>query len=326
MMRKHPGRGLLIAAALAALLATGLHPAAQAQTGSRYFPETGHTVKGPFLTYWQQHGGVAQQGLPLTEEAPEVSPVDGKTYTMQYFERAVFELHPENQPPYNVLLSRLGAFRYAQRYPQGAPNQQPSRDNPLRFPETGRTIGGAFRAYWEQHGGLAQQGFPISEEFQEQSDLDGKTYTVQYFERAVFERHPENKPPYDVLLAQLGRFHLAIARARDVASRQGSPPRIYVVKGNDTQLWPSDTGSVVTQYSTCGIQPQQDPGGPSTNPCEAPMTLTTAITATDGGLDVTFSSTWENGARRHAWRLHVSGDTQATFVQESGDRLPILPQ
>jgi hypothetical protein len=40
----------------------------------------------------------------------------------------------------------------------------------------------------------------------ERNDLDGKEYLVQYFERAVFEYHPENEPPYDVLLSQLGKF------------------------------------------------------------------------------------------------------------------------
>ncbi len=53
-----------------------------------------------------------------------------------------------------------------------------------------------------------QQGYPISDQFQEKSEVDGKVYTVQYFERAVFELHPENKPPYDVLLSLLGRFRL----------------------------------------------------------------------------------------------------------------------
>src|SRR5207253_687993 len=74
------------------------------------------------------------------------------------------------------------------------------------FAETGKTVRGRFLSYWQSHGGLAQQGFPISEELTEKSDLDGKTYRVQYFERAVFEMHPENKPPYDVLLSQLGKF------------------------------------------------------------------------------------------------------------------------
>jgi hypothetical protein len=66
------------------------------------------------------------------------------------------------------------------------------------FPETGKTVSGQFLEYWTGHGGLVQQGYPISEELQEVSDLDGKTYRVQYFERAVFEQHPENAPPFDV--------------------------------------------------------------------------------------------------------------------------------
>jgi hypothetical protein len=136
----------------------------------------------------------------------EVSDLDGKPYTVQYFERAVFEYHPENQAPYDVLLSQLGTFRYGQKYPTGAPGQTPNRTNGQLFVETGHWLGGRFREYWEQHGGLPQQGFPISDEFTEVSDLNGKPYTVQYFERAVFELHPENAPPNDVLLSQLGTF------------------------------------------------------------------------------------------------------------------------
>jgi heat shock protein HslJ len=34
---------------------------------------------------------------------------DGRTYIVQWFERARFEEHPENAPPYNVLFGRLGA-------------------------------------------------------------------------------------------------------------------------------------------------------------------------------------------------------------------------
>src|SRR5204863_7876013 len=38
-------------------------------------------------------------------------------YTMQYFERAVFEYHPENKgTPYEVLLSQLGTFRFRAQY------------------------------------------------------------------------------------------------------------------------------------------------------------------------------------------------------------------
>ena len=178
--------------------------------GAQFFPLTGHNLGGPFLAFWQSHGGLAQIGYPLTEPIRQVSPVDGRIYAMQYFERAVLEWHPENAAPYDILGSLIGAFSYRARYGlAGAPGQHASTDHPRFFPETVHTVGGAFRTYWESHGGLAQQGYPISEEFTEMSALDGKPYTVQYFQRAVFEWHPENAgTPYAVLLSQLGRGQL----------------------------------------------------------------------------------------------------------------------
>jgi hypothetical protein len=43
---------------------------------------------------------------------------------------------------------------------------------------------------------------PVSEPQQE--TIEGQTVLVQWFERARFEYHPENKAPYDVLLGRLG--------------------------------------------------------------------------------------------------------------------------
>jgi len=40
---------------------------------------------------------------------------------VQYFERAVFEAHPANAPPYDVLLAQLGTFRYRAQYPADVP-------------------------------------------------------------------------------------------------------------------------------------------------------------------------------------------------------------
>lgn len=61
------------------------------QTVSRTFPQTGKTVSGKFLEYWLIHGGLPQQGFPISSELNEVSDTNGKAYTVQYFERAVFE-------------------------------------------------------------------------------------------------------------------------------------------------------------------------------------------------------------------------------------------
>jgi hypothetical protein len=87
-----------------------------------------------------------------------------------------------------------------------------------------RWVGGKFRDYWKTHGGLAQQGYPISDEFTEVSDLNGKPYVVQYFERAVFEKHPENSPPFDVLLSQLGTFQFKRKYPGGDPSGGGAPP------------------------------------------------------------------------------------------------------
>jgi hypothetical protein len=201
----------VVAACIALTLAfmTSADFQARAQTGSncRTFPETGKTVCDSFLEYWNTHGGLAQQGYPISEVIPEVSETDGVTYPMQYFERAVFEQHSELAPSYDVLLSLLGVFLYERKYPGGAPGQTVNADADSQlFPETGYHVGGLFLKYWNEHGRVAQQGYPISEEFNEISDLNGQTYKVQYFQRAVFEYHPEQQPPYNVLLSQLGTY------------------------------------------------------------------------------------------------------------------------
>jgi hypothetical protein len=41
------------------------------------------------------------------------------------------------------------------------------------FPETQHYVKGLFLKYWTEHGGRAQQGYPLTEEFQEQSTLYG---------------------------------------------------------------------------------------------------------------------------------------------------------
>ena len=201
------GNGRLFVPASTWLVALVSKPPSAAPNRCELFQATGKTLCGKFLEYWTSHGGLAQQGLPISIEMQEKSDTDGAVYTVQYSERAVFEYHPANKPPNDVLLSLLGVFRYKQKYAGSAPGQVPNTmPGRITFKETGKSVGGKFLEYWKFHGGLAQQGLPISEEFLEKSDLDGNNYLVQYFERAVFEYHPENPPPNDVLLSQLGTF------------------------------------------------------------------------------------------------------------------------
>ncbi len=77
-----PIRPLLLLLMLMLLWPMRAVPAAVAQTsGCERFSQTGHTLCGTFLAYWQGHGAVGQQGYPISEGFTEVSPLDGKPYT-----------------------------------------------------------------------------------------------------------------------------------------------------------------------------------------------------------------------------------------------------
>jgi hypothetical protein len=169
----------------------------------RCFAPTGHCVSGRFLEHWELRG-LPINGYPIGDELVERLE-DGREYTVQYFERVRLEHHPENRSPYDVLLGQFGRRLHPADPPVSSREAESTPAEPVVYvPETGHNLCGRFLSYWELNGGLEQFGFPIGEEIEEQLE-DGDVYTVQYFERARFEHHPENAPPYDVLLGQFGR-------------------------------------------------------------------------------------------------------------------------
>jgi subtilisin family serine protease len=184
-----------------------------------YFPETQHTLRGTIRNYWRANGGLPIFGYPISEEFVERGE-DGREYVVQYFERHRLEVHPENAPPYNVLLTRLGDTilqlngRSWFEFLPGTP--QPDC---LFFEETSHSLCGIFLDYWQSNGlelnglrgktrdeSLALFGQPISEP-QIETLSDGKQYIVQWFERARFEYHEGQ----GVLLGLLGN-ELAASR------------------------------------------------------------------------------------------------------------------
>lgn len=179
--------------------------------GAVYFPETGHNLDKPFRDYWQTHGGLAQFGYPLTEAFHQ--DLGEGLFLVQYFERGRLEWHPEfNGTVYEIQLGQFGRVIAQGRVVNMSP-AAPAKDHTCAyFKETSHNLCGSFADYWLSHGGLSQFGYPLTEEFTERLE-DGNTYTVQYFERARFEYHPENKAPYDVLLGQFGRPVLAAVQA-----------------------------------------------------------------------------------------------------------------
>src|SRR6476661_9392633 len=118
-------RGILhlVAALVLLLCALGPTRGSVQAASSRYFPETDKTVNDPFLSYWTGHGGLSQQGYPITDAYNEVNDADGKTYLTQYFERARFEYHPENgDPKFQLLLGLLGKEALVAKYGDNPPS------------------------------------------------------------------------------------------------------------------------------------------------------------------------------------------------------------
>jgi VanW like protein len=159
----------------------------------RFFPETGHTLGGNFRDYFEAHGGLDAFGFPRTE------PVSEGGFLVQYFQRARMEWHPDVS---QVQLSLLGSIMTQGRAFATVP---PVANGPEihYFPETGHTVHHAFLAYYNARGGLEQFGFPISEETTENG------FTVQYFQRARMEYHPELPPAYSISLTLLGDQYIA---------------------------------------------------------------------------------------------------------------------
>ncbi len=186
----------------------------RAQTGERCFAETGFCIAGRIREVWEQNGGLAAFGYPIGPQQEEQ--VDGRPLQVQWFQRQRFELHPENAAPYDVLLGRLGdQYLLA----QGRDWWQNPRSEPQAgcqyFAESGHNVCGAFLAAWQGSGlefdglagvsaveSLALWGLPLSDAQTE--TIDGRPLTVQWFERARFELHPDNAPPFNVLFGLLG--------------------------------------------------------------------------------------------------------------------------
>jgi hypothetical protein len=188
-------RILVFVLCLALLAGTGVSVQAQ-QGGSRFFPETGHYVTGDFLAYYQNVSDAAFVfGLPITEAFVTNVPPG---MTVQYFQRARFELRPDLPVGQRVQLTALGT----QLYKAGTQNMNLNSAGACRSFATGYSVCYDFLSFFDAHGGLNRFGNPISA-FEFQSD--GRI--TQTFERARFEWHPELPRGQNIILADLGSIY-----------------------------------------------------------------------------------------------------------------------
>jgi hypothetical protein len=119
----------------------------------QYFPETGHQVKGDFLGFYKSvQNPQLVFGYPITEQ---MNSRDGKT--VQYFQRARFELRPDLPENQRIQLTSVGQALYR-------PANQLKLGNTAGCDlfATGYSVCFTFLDFYKANGGAAQFGDPIS--------------------------------------------------------------------------------------------------------------------------------------------------------------------
>ncbi|MFV9505271.1 MAG: hypothetical protein AB4911_11975 [Oscillochloridaceae bacterium umkhey_bin13] len=225
-------------------------PAGAATTANqRCFAETGYCISGPILRYWERNGGLAVFGFPITPQRLET--VEDRTLQVQWFERDRLEIQSDG----TITAGRLGARileLQGRRWEQQPRLDPPPPDGPSEcqyFAQTGQQICEPFLGYWRANGGVTRFGYPLSSVRLE--ELEGRPYTLQYFERRRIEHHPEFAgTPYEYLYGLLGREVLAAQAIpgcagppRDAAF--GLEERISYVAFRPSLLCPSESYAAI---------------------------------------------------------------------------------
>ncbi|HLY65102.1 MAG TPA: glycosyl hydrolase, partial [Chloroflexota bacterium] len=153
-----------------------------------FFPIVGHGVANGILDYWRSKGGLKYFGQPASDELKQP---DGRI--VQFFDKGTIEVFPQfagtpfyfqegtgkASPTDAVAASKAGGAQF--------------------FKETGHNVAFAFLNAYKALGGLDTLGLPRTEA------ITYKGQTVQFFQRAVMDYHPEAAgTPGEVTLELLG--------------------------------------------------------------------------------------------------------------------------
>lgn len=223
---------LALGIALALGLFTALLPQPlRATDHTIYFPETDMSVSFGFKRFFEERGGLEIFGFPITPEVQE------NGFTVQYFQRARFEYHPEHAGTrYEVQLGLLGDILTSGRqFPKATPVA--TTENQRYFTETEHVVSGAFLRFFNSRGGLDIFGYPISEVVEE----NGRS--VQYFQRSRFEYHPQLPAIYQITLGSLGE---------ELAEKVG-PRGQFWITGLPETLMTNQTHSLQVAVQNVGI-------------------------------------------------------------------------
>jgi hypothetical protein len=178
---------------------------AKAQVDVKYFPETGHYLRGAFLQYYNAAKDPALvYGYPLTEQ---ITARDGKT--VQYFHKARFEIAPDN----TVNLTPLGELMYQPQNPLPV-----NSINGCEQYETGFSVCLDFLKLYRANGEFNQFGYPISG-----FEYSPNGLLVQYFKGARFEWRTNLNTSDWIVITDLGRLYFD-QQNEDPAHLRPAPP------------------------------------------------------------------------------------------------------
>lgn len=234
---------------LLCLLAGSVSPTAAQTTDTICFPEAAPVIRdcvaGRFAAFWRAHGGLAVFGYPITSARIERNADTGALHLTQYFERQRMELHPDQPPPYDVLLGRLGAEWLARQGPGFHRGALATPDQPGYASATGYAIGfqptpvnpegGWYRDYHAAHGlefdgqpgtsppeSLALLGHPLTAPILRMSTET----SYQVFERAILRyQGPRyaHDPAWRIVGDRLGVWYVKFVLQADGENRLAYP-------------------------------------------------------------------------------------------------------
>ena len=197
-------RVLISGAVLVTLLLGSPVPGQTQYPPPQYFPQTGHFVRDEFMAYFNTHGGVKVFGYPITEDFQDNYDAGCR---VQHFQKARMDLVAGFFGAPRIRLAPVGELLGFGAPPISSENIPPSSDPNVRYyPQTGHTLGYAFKTFFDFNGGLEVFGYPITELLIENERI------VQYFQRAKMEWHPDKPNEERVQLGNLGELYFRTAR------------------------------------------------------------------------------------------------------------------
>jgi hypothetical protein len=279
-------------------------------------PGVEQPISGDFAQLYRMLGGQAPQpieraiealGLPLSPPSRGMSGDCAEQVDILLTERARLELHAGAAWPYRVVGTPLGVAAFRMRYP-GTAFAARTDLGPEAFADP------AFAQFFFDHGGVPIFGYPISAGLREGRGAGTGEATVQYFERALFERSDGG-----VALAPLGRTLGGEAPwcAGPAPASAGALPGPTVVRPGTPAATLMAVQPPVPSEQLLEVAPQaaRDANGPAAPPASRPPARLAYMAGILASAALTAGASWR------AWRAIRAQQRRARWLKRRSERI-----